>query len=222
MGKATVECFYQDELISVDQALELRALSKNSDHTPPTFLCVECRNPVRPLRQRLGGGVSAHMQHIKLNPDCSRSPRPQSGAPLEGTPEIAPERVPAGDNFEVEPLPEQVDPRQAYIEGVACIVSVNAYERNAKARSSCLAHHGLKCKACGFDFEETYGSFARGFIHVHHLVPLSEIRAEYSVDPKNDLVPLCPNCHAAIHLGGKLRTVQELQELLENARMNKA
>ena len=35
---------------------------------------------------------------------------------------------------------------------------------------------------------------------VHHLTPLSEIEEEYEVDPINDLRPVCPNCHAIIHL----------------------
>jgi predicted HNH restriction endonuclease len=50
---------------------------------------------------------------------------------------------------------------------------------------------------------------------VHHLVPLSEIGEEYIVDPIKDLRPVCPNCHAALHLGGTCRTIEELQALVE-------
>lgn len=39
----------------------------------------------------------------------------------------------------------------------------------------------------------------RGIIEVHHIVPISQIGKEYEVDPINDLVPLCPNCHTALH-----------------------
>lgn len=37
---------------------------------------------------------------------------------------------------------------------------------------------------------------------------------ETPVDPKVDLVPLCPTCHAVIHLGGRLRTVNEVRTML--------
>jgi predicted HNH restriction endonuclease len=38
--------------------------------------------------------------------------------------------------------------------------------------------YGPTCVACGFNFKATYGSFAEGFIHVHHVRQLSEIGAE--------------------------------------------
>lgn len=65
------------------------------------------------------------------------------------------------------------------------------FERNLKAREECLKHYGCKCSVCGFDFEKEYGEIGRGFIEVHHIVPLSSIRDEYIVDPISDLRPLC-------------------------------
>lgn len=38
-----------------------------------------------------------------------------------------------------------------------------------------------------------------GIIHVHHLAPLHESTGVREVDPEKDLIPVCPNCHAAIH-----------------------
>ncbi|MBF2077835.1 MAG: HNH endonuclease [Synechococcales cyanobacterium T60_A2020_003] len=64
-------------------------------------------------------------------------------------------------------------------------------------------------------FEEKFGSSAQGFIQVHHLKPLSEIQVEYEVDPIADLRPVCPNCHAMIHLGGKTRSIEEVQSWLQ-------
>ena len=46
---------------------------------------------------------------------------------------------------------------------------------------------------------KVYGEIAKGFIHVHHLIPLSEIKENYQVNPKTDLIPVCPNCHAMLH-----------------------
>lgn len=115
------------------------------------------------------------------------------------------------------PIPEEIDTSQKYIEGASQEVSVNTYERNADARAKCIAHHGYKCSACSFDFEEVYGAIGKNYIHVHHIVPLSEIREEYEVDPINDLIPVCPNCHAIIHRTQPALTVKQLREhLLQN------
>lgn len=55
-------------------------------------------------------------------------------------------------------------------------------------------------------------------VHVHHKTPLAEIGHDYEVDPVNDLIPVCPNCYTAIHYGGEVRTVEEVQELIDAAR----
>jgi 5-methylcytosine-specific restriction protein A len=64
-------------------------------------------------------------------------------------------------------------------------------------------------------FGNRYGPEMDGFIHVHHLVPLSETRGGYSIDPARHLVPVCPNCHAVLHsIGGTVRSVEEVREML--------
>ena len=88
---------------------------------------------------------------------------------------------------------------------------MNAYERNAKARDACIAHHGYACSVCGFNFEQRYGAAGRNIIHVHHLVPLSEIGGEYVLDPVKDMLPVCPNCHAVIHSTVPALTVETLR-----------
>jgi len=95
-------------------------------------------------------------------------------------------------------------------EGAKRTITVNLYERSNKARLACIEHHGSRCKVCSIDFGEVYGHEFHGFIHVHHLTPVSEVNSRYEVDPKNDLIPLCPNCHAVIHYGGKTRTLEEI------------
>lgn len=97
-------------------------------------------------------------------------------------------------------LPNETPSGHTYMEGAVTQVTVNAYERNARARAACIAHWGLDCVVCGFNFAETYGPAGRGYIHVHHLRPLASIGAAYVLDPVADLRPVCPNCHAVMHL----------------------
>lgn len=96
-------------------------------------------------------------------------------------------------------FPDEVDPSATHPEGAVLRVLVNKYERSREARDQCIQAYGHACWVCGFDFAEVYGDEFAGYIHVHHLRPLSEIGREYQVDPIEDLRPLCPNCHAAIH-----------------------
>ena len=101
----------------------------------------------------------------------------------------------------------------AYLEGPCGQVTRNAYERSVKARSDCLNYHGRRCAACDLDFGEEYGERGYGFIHVHHLNPLYKNAGLQPTDPVKDLRPVCPNCHAMLHAGGKLMTPQALREL---------
>lgn len=105
-----------------------------------------------------------------------------------------------------------------YLEGASRRVFVNAYERNEKARAACLAHYGLNCVVCNFKFEQVYGSVGTGFMHVHHLLPISARREQYIVDPIQDLRPVCPNCHAMLHRSDPPFSVEELKELIASAK----
>lgn len=111
-------------------------------------------------------------------------------------------------------LPDELPKPEVYIEGAKQTVVVNRYERDRGARVQCLKAHGTKCCVCTFDFGAVFGSEAEGYIHVHHLTPLSEIGEAYQIDPVRDLRPVCPNCHAMIHLGGRTRTIEEVRKLL--------
>jgi 5-methylcytosine-specific restriction protein A len=86
-----------------------------------------------------------------------------------------------------------------YWEGAIRKISVDAYERDPRARQSCVLQHGYCCAICGFDFETAYGEVGKHFVHVHHLRPLAEVGNSYFVDPTKDLLPVCPNCHAMLH-----------------------
>lgn len=90
-------------------------------------------------------------------------------------------------------------PQGLFPEGAVRTIVVNRYERDPRARAACVEHWGQACLACGLDFASVYGELGKGFIHVHHLTPVSQLGPDYQVDPVADLRPLCPNCHAMVH-----------------------
>lgn len=112
------------------------------------------------------------------------------------------------DNIEIQSDAE-------YVEGTIKTIIVNAYERDNKARQECIRIHGLNCFVCGINFEKVYGKIGKGFIHVHHLKPISEIKKEYIINPVTDLCPLCPNCHAMAHQKNPPFSINDLKELIK-------
>ena len=112
-------------------------------------------------------------------------------------------------------IPEELPYKATYVEGTSKSITVNAYERNSHARRDCLSKFGYKCAVCQFDFEETYGEIGKEYIHVHHKIPLAEIKAEYTIDPVTDLIPVCPNCHAMIHRTEPALSIEDLRSHLE-------
>lgn len=76
---------------------------------------------------------------------------------------------------------------------------VTVFERNSKYRKQAIAIHGDSCFACGFNFGSFYGDYALGYIHIHHIIPISEFEVPKQIDPETDLVPLCANCHSVVH-----------------------
>lgn len=117
-------------------------------------------------------------------------------------------------------MPEEVSTPALYFEGASRTIAVNAYERDPRARKACIEHYGTTCFVCGFDFGVTYGALGQGFIHVHHVVSLSQIGKSYIVNPIRDLRPVCPNCHAMLHKRAEVLTVDELKKTLRKESSN--
>ncbi len=90
----------------------------------------------------------------------------------------------------------------------------NRYERSPVNRELCLLMHGYECKICGMSFERSYGELGRNFIHVHHIVPVSQMGGSYIINPETDLIPVCPNCHAMLHRQDPPLTPAQLIEIL--------
>lgn len=113
-------------------------------------------------------------------------------------------------------FPEELPQNLPIIEGAKKLILVNRYERDSSARQKCIDKWGVKCFACGLDFEKRYGERGAGFIHVHHLTPISQVGKKYELDPVNDLRPLCPNCHAVIHRSSPIISIDELKMIIKH------
>ncbi|MDP2815581.1 MAG: HNH endonuclease [Rectinemataceae bacterium] len=111
-------------------------------------------------------------------------------------------------------ISNELDPEEIHIEGAVSQILVNAYERDPKARKRCLKHHGTRCAACGKTMEEIYGPIGKDIIHVHHRKPLHTIGEAYKLDPIQDLVPVCPNCHAVLHRTKPAMAVEDLKTVI--------
>lgn len=120
------------------------------------------------------------------------------------------------DSSDLAVYPDEVSPEEQYSEGKTKKVLVNSYERNQIARQKCLKHYGFNCQVCDFNFKEKYGELGKDFIHIHHKIDIATIGKEYSVDPIEDLIPVCPNCHAMLHKKKPAYTIDELKKIKTN------
>lgn len=93
-------------------------------------------------------------------------------------------------------------------------VYVNRYERDPEERRKCIERYGNKyeCVVCGMNFEDVYGDIGRNFIHVHHI----EFLSKHGKDISENLIPVCPNCHAMLHKkqNGITMKYEELREII--------
>ena len=99
-------------------------------------------------------------------------------------------------------------------EGAKKQITVNYFERNIKARQTCINHYGYTCSVCKINFETVYGIIGKNFIHVHHLKEIAEIGENYVIDPIVDLRPVCPNCHSMLHQKKPCFTIDELTKMI--------
>lgn len=107
-------------------------------------------------------------------------------------------------------------------EGAKLRVEVNRYERSPVNRAACIDHYGHRCQCCGFDFADFYGELGDGYIEVHHRTPVSKLGPDYIVDPVEDLVPLCGNCHSMVHRTDPPMPVEHLSALIEASKVARA
>ncbi|WP_405687604.1 HNH endonuclease [Streptomyces sp. NBC_00057] len=94
-------------------------------------------------------------------------------------------------------------------------------DRNLRARKIARAEklgQPLQCEVCTFDFGRFYGALGKGYVEIHHVLPLHisgprETKLE-------DLAFLCANCHRMCHRGHRgasWRTPAALRAEIEKA-----
>ena len=105
---------------------------------------------------------------------------------------------------------------ESYTEGLVEKVVTNRYERDPRNRQAAIGKHGTRCFGCDLEMQEQYGEIARDFIHIHHTRPLSKTGGPITPDLA-DLIPLCPNCHAVVHLEDPPLTIRRLRRLIGSA-----
>jgi len=103
-------------------------------------------------------------------------------------------------------------------EGRRVLTSHYILERDAKLvkdfKEKRLRETGeLRCEACGFSFKEKYGSRGDGFIEVHHLKAVSDMK-DGETTSFEDLALVCSNCHRMIHRQMPYLSMKELRDLL--------
>lgn len=118
------------------------------------------------------------------------------------------------------PLEEDIDYSEngiaGFPEGAQTTVKTNKYERDRRNRAAAIAIHGDSCMACDIKLSNLYGEVAEGFIEVHHVIPVSQLGEGYVIDPANDLVPLCPNCHSVAHRRSPPFSVEEIRLMIRS------
>ena len=110
-----------------------------------------------------------------------------------------------------------VKDKMQFSEGAKQTITVNRFERDHNSRKLCIEYHGYTCKICKFNFKNVYGELGTHYIHVHHLIPLHKIGEEYTVNPKTDLIPVCPNCHAMLHVSEKPDDIDALKKIIKSS-----
>jgi predicted HNH restriction endonuclease len=85
--------------------------------------------------------------------------------------------------------------------------------RNRALIQAKKANSDYRCEVCGFNFEETYGEIGQDYIIAHHVKLISSGVTKTTID---DIVLLCANCHAMVHIQNRLITIEKLLKLVVN------
>lgn len=173
--------------------------------------------PLQPRDTRMHGGALDGEPQVGGTKHSSTPSRPESGEPsLFGSDSLLDDPM---EDFEPTPADEVPEESMgAYYEGALVQRNVKMYERDRKAREACIERYGRTCLICEIDFSQVYPGIGDGFIHVHHLEPVSSFKREYQLNPTKDLIPVCPNCHAMLHKRKPPYTPEEVRTAMRKGR----
>lgn len=115
------------------------------------------------------------------------------------------------------PVKRSEEEEIAFREGQRNLIEMMVSARNPKLVAIAKQKHGFSCQACGFNFENVYGSLGKGFIEAHHKIALASKKGSRtsSID---DINVLCANCHRMVHKRTPPLDVNELRKLLARSR----
>lgn len=99
-------------------------------------------------------------------------------------------------------------------EGKLTTTIVKKRERSRRNRMLCIAIHGDRCSVCDMNSADAYPGLP-SIIEVHHIEPVSTLAAPKVYNPSTDLIPLCPNCHRAIHKSNPAMSPIDLQKIIK-------
>lgn len=90
--------------------------------------------------------------------------------------------------------------------------------RNAVIQKFTKENGHISCSVCGFDFEEVYKELGKGYIEIHHEVPIYQYSDEgfgqYVEEAVKNMKPLCANCHRMIHRQKNPLSIEELKRIV--------
>lgn len=86
------------------------------------------------------------------------------------------------------------------------------HTRDSQLREKCLNEKGKICCVCECDLAKLYGEGFENLIEVHHKNPIAGGTRKTTLE---DVVPVCPNCHRALHAKPNgIYTVEELKKII--------
>jgi hypothetical protein len=90
-------------------------------------------------------------------------------------------------------------------------------KRCSELRLAALKKWGNRCSCCGYSFADDFDGLRKDCIEIHHLNQLALNPGRLvTVD---DLRPLCPNCHRAIHTRDPAYSITELKKMYVGGRL---
>lgn len=95
--------------------------------------------------------------------------------------------------------------------------TTTGYERKKDVALSKMKQASYRCEADGTHMTFISPVTGNNFVEPHHLIPMkAQADFKHSLDVKENIVVLCPNCHRKIHYGGYVEKEVMLKQFHED------